>query len=355
MKSKHITILLTSLLVFPAMAKAGEWVNGSVSNAAGSRQYQLWLPSLRQTEKTKTGERAHRDLPLVMMLHGCLQKPQDLAEISGMNLVADKNEFLVVYPEQTREANPLACWNWFDPRHQERGQGEPSLLAALVQEVATKHQVDRRRVYVAGISAGAAMAVVMGVTYPDLFSGIGVMAGLAYKAGTTVESGMAAMKQGAPNPKQLGLLAFQAMPAGNRTRRMPVIVFHGLADPYLNPVNADQVIAQWAQTNDYLDDNSDNDSTRAEPRRTFADAVPGGHSYTRDVYGDRADRLLMERWLIKDLGHAWSGSPAAAPFADPKGPDAAAEMWRFFEEVTTLRSDGRPPRRRAATPQRGTR
>src|SRR6185436_9640665 len=112
--------------------------------------------------------------------------------------------------------------------------------------------------------------------------------------------------QGGPDPKQLGLLAFQAMPPGRLPRRMPVIVFHGTADPYVNPINADQVIAQWAQTNDYLDDNADNDSVQTDPIRTFAGAVPGGHSYTRASYGDRAQRLLMEKWLIKDLGHAWS-------------------------------------------------
>jgi len=355
MKLRYITFLLTSLLVFPAMANAGEWVRGSVSNAAGSRNYLLWVPALPQVARTKARDSSRRDLPLVMMLHGCLQKPQDLAEISGMNLVADKSKFLVVYPEQTREANALACWNWFDPKHQERDSGEPSLLAAMVQDIATRHPVDTRRVYVAGISAGGAMAVVMGVTYPDLFSGIGVMAGLAYKAGTTVESGMAAMKQGGPDPKQLGLLAFQAMPPGRLPRRMPVIVFHGTADPYLNPINADQVIAQWAQTNDYLDDNADNDSVQTDPIRTFAGAVPGGHSYTRASYGDRAQRLLMEKWLIKDLGHAWSGSPVAATFADPKGPNAAADMWRFFEAVATVPSDGGRKRRRAAAFQRGRR
>lgn len=176
-------------------------MSGSASNASGSRNYALWVPS---------GYDKRKSTPLIMMLHGCMQNPEALAAISGMNLVADKYNFLVVYPEQTKEANPLRCWNWFDTKHQERNLGEPSLLAAIVQQVGSTYKVDPARVYVAGISAGAAMAVVMGATYPDLFSGIGVMAGLAFKSATTVETGLAAMKQGGPDPKQQGLLAFKA-------------------------------------------------------------------------------------------------------------------------------------------------
>lgn len=342
MKWKRIAILpalLASLLLVPNTTNAGEWVSGSASNAAGSRNYALWVPSSYDKRKPTA---------LVMLLHGCMQTPQDVAAISGMNSVADKNNFLVVYPEQTKEANPLRCWNWFDTKHQERDSGEPALLAAIVQQVGSTHNLDAQRVYVAGISAGAAMAVVMGVTYPDLFSSIGVMAGLAFKGGTTVETGLAAMKQGGPDPKQLALLAFNQMeksPRGKSVRRMPVIVFHGDADPYLSLVNADQVIAQWAKTNDYLDDGKDNDSVKSEPLRTFEESVPGGHDYVRSVYGDRSGRLLMEKLIVKGLGHAWSGSPAAAPFADPKGPNASAEMWRFFAE-TSLGS----PKRKTAKP-----
>ncbi len=327
MNSRSITtfLLLTiSLLLVPNTIHAGEWVSGSVTNAAGSRNYALWVPS---------GYEKGKPTPLVMMLHGCMQTPQDLAAISGMNLVADKNNFLVVYPEQTKEANPLRCWNWFDAKQQTRDSVEPALLAAIVYQVRSIHKIDPKRVFVAGISAGAAMAVVMGATYPDLFAGIGVMAGLAFKSATTVEGGLAAMKQGGPDPKQLGLLAFQSIrnkASGKLVRRMPVIVFHGDADPYLSPVNADQVIAQWAKTNDYLDDGKANDSVKAESSRTFEESIPGGHSYTRYVYGDRSNGLLLEKWIVKGLGHAWSGSPTATPFADPKGPNASEEMWRFF-------------------------
>jgi poly(hydroxyalkanoate) depolymerase family esterase len=351
MKSKQITILLAllaSLLALPNVANAGEWVNGSASNASGTRNYVLWVPSGFQNQDKRN------PVPLLMMLHGCMQTPQDLAAISGMNQVADKNNFLVVYPDQTKEANPLRCWIWFDPKHQARDSGEPSILAAIVKQVAATYNIDARRVYVAGISAGAAMAVVMGATYPDVFHGIGVNSGLAFKAGSDLQSGLAAMKQGGPDPKQLGFEAFKSMreswgdhPPRDK-RRMPVIVFHGAADPYLNPINADQVIGQWARTNDYLDDGKDNDSVKAQPAKTIEGSVPAGHSYTKSAYNDSAGRLLLEKWIVKGLGHSWSGSPAAAPFADPKGPNASEEMWRFFRETTLAPGSPKP---KAAKPR----
>jgi len=331
MKLKQITILLALpviLLVSAGVARAGEWVKGSATSAAGSRSYSLWVP---------TGYDKRKPAPLVMMLHGCMQNPQGLAAISGINTVADKNNFLVVYPEQIKEANPLQCWNWFDPKHQARDTGEPSILAAIVAGVRASHKVDAKRTYVAGVSAGAAMAVVMGVTYPDVFSAIGVHSGLAFKAGTDVQSGLAAMKQGGPDPKPLGLLAFKAMEKNRKAaRRMPVIVFHGDSDPYLNPVNADQVTTQWVTTNDYLDDGRDNGSVKSAPVKTVQGSIPAGHSFTRSIYNDRSGRLLLEKWIIKGLGHAWSGSPAVSAFGDPKGPNASEEMWRFFGETSRV-------------------
>lgn len=328
-QSKHITILLglLSLLAFPTTTNAGEWVRGRVSNASGSRNYALWVPA---------GYDKHKATPLVMMLHGCMQKPEDLAAISGMNAVAEKHNFLVVYPEQIAAANPLKCWNWFDPKHQTRGSGEPSLLAAIVEKVQSSHNVNVKQIYVVGISAGGAMAVVMAATYPDLFSGVGTSAGLAFKSATSVESGLAAMKQGNPDPRQLGLLAYTAMNDGLRVRRkksIPLIVFQGSTDPYVNPLNADQLITQWASANDYLDDGKENQSVNAQTVEAVAGNIPGGHSYARSIYSDKAGRLLMEKWIVKGLAHAWSGSPTAGAFADPKGPNASEEMWRFFEQA----------------------
>jgi poly(hydroxyalkanoate) depolymerase family esterase len=324
-----------SFLAFPILAHAGKWISGTVTNTSGSRNYQLWVPA---------GYDKSKPAPLVMMLHGCMQNAQGLAAISGMNEIAEKNNFLVVYPEQTAEANPLRCWNWFDPKHQMRDAGEPALLADITRRVLTSYKTDRKRVYVVGLSAGGAMASVMGATYPDLFSAIGVSAGLEFKAATSVEGGLAAMKQGGPDPGEQGLLAFNAMGrSAQARRRMPVIVFQGEADPFVNPANADQVIAQWAKTNDYLANNKVHNNSSANPTLILEGSVPGGYGYTKSIYKDRSGRYVMEKWMIKGLGHAWSGSPTAGPFADPKGPNASAEMWRFFHE-TARKPKARKPK-----------
>lgn len=338
MKSREIVFLLAvgfSLLAISQEIRAGEWASGIATATTGTRNYKLWIPA--NVDKRKP-------VALVMMLHGCTQKPEDLAAISGMNLVADQAGFLVVYPEQTKEANALNCWNWFDSKHQSRDAGEPSILAAVIAQVKNTNQVDNRRIYVAGISAGAAMAVVMGTTYPDLFSAIGASAGLEYKAAESAQAGLAAMKAGGPDPVQQGTEAAKLMaghfPKGTKPR-MPVIVFQGDADPYVNPLNADQLIAQWAAINDLLDDSKGDGSVSSAPAKTAEGEVPGGHKYTRSIYQDRSGQVLMEKWVVKGLGHAWSGSPAAAPFADPKGPNASEQMWRFFSATSLAKRKAR--------------
>jgi poly(hydroxyalkanoate) depolymerase family esterase len=308
----------------PPIAEGG-WVTGSVRVAAGSRKYKLWVPA--------AADEARSSVPLVMMLHGCSQKPEDLAEISGMNGVADKNGFLVVYPEQPLRANLLHCWNWYDPKHQSRGGGEPSILAAIVEEIGATHPIDRERVYVGGISAGAAMAIVLGATYPDVFRGIGAVAGVAFGAANSLRSGLATMKHGGPDPARQGLAAFEAMnhpSVKNPPGRMPVIVFHGDADRIVNPVNAEQVIAQWARTNQLLDGNQDGDAAFDASSKFSEGQKSAGRPFRKYSYKDAGGRLRMEQWIVEGMGHAWPGSPQPGEFADPRGPNASQEMWRFF-------------------------
>jgi poly(hydroxyalkanoate) depolymerase family esterase len=341
MKLKQIIISVVVLTCLNTVAYGG-WVAGEVKNSSGSLEYKLWVAS---------GYRKDKSVPLVLMLHGCMQKVEDLSTASGMNDLADKKNFLVVYPEQTAAANPLRCWNWFDAKHQSRDAGEPSLIAAVISDIRSSYNVDAHRVFVVGISAGGAMAVVMGATYPELFAGLGVIAGLEYKAGTTVEAGLAAMKRGGPSPDQQGVLAFQAIQksSGEPKKRMPVIAFQGTKDPYVTPLNTDQLIAQWAQTNDYLDDGKDNDSVTVQSPNEVKGAVPNGYSYTRYLYKDSSGQSLLEKWLVDDLGHAWPGSVTADRFADPKGPNASAEIWRFFTET----SQSTPPPKPNGTKPKG--
>jgi poly(hydroxyalkanoate) depolymerase family esterase len=304
----------------------GTWIAGTARAAGGSRNFKLWVPGTLDTG---------RPSPLLMLLHGCTHDAQDMAEISGMNKVADANRFLVVYPEQSRLANLMKCWRWFHPKHQARDAGEPSILAAVVDQVRSTHNVDAERVYVAGVSAGGAMASILAATYPDIFAAVAVFAGAEFKAATSASEGFAAMKEGGPDPVRQGQLAFEAMHRGlarKSRRRMPVIAFHGTADARVSPVNVDQVIAQWSKTNACLA------AAQAESESALAEtvidgAVPDGYAYQKHIYVEADARLLMEKWLVQGLGHAWSGSPKPSRYGDPKGPNASAEIWRFFCEA----------------------
>ncbi|HEV2860405.1 MAG TPA: PHB depolymerase family esterase [Pyrinomonadaceae bacterium] len=326
MSTKHALAALLFVFAMTTTIRAqGHWVTGRVGRAEAGRNYKLWLPA-KYTAK--------RPLPLVLMLHGCTQTPEDFAAGTRMNSLADKHDFLVVYPEQPKEANPLKCWNWFAPEHQSRDKGEPALLADIVRAIQSAHRTDARRVYVAGISAGGAMAVIMGAAYPDLFAAVGVSAGLEYKAATSIPEALAAQKQGGPDPAQQGRLAYEAMRSAPgfvaRGRLMPVIVFQGSDDGAVAPVNAEQVAAQWVATNDLLDDGADNSSVDIVRHGAAAGSGARLHDYEVNIYRDRRGRPLVERWLVKGLRHAWSGGSADGTFTDPKGPDASAEMWRFF-------------------------
>ncbi|HEY1011730.1 MAG TPA: PHB depolymerase family esterase, partial [Herpetosiphonaceae bacterium] len=323
MKRSGIGLLIlafaAALLLRPQVARAGSWVNGSVSTSYGARNYRLWVPA---------GYAPGTPAPLVMMLHGCTQSPTDFAAGTNMNGLADANGFLVLYPEQPSSIDANKCWQWWDPAHQARGAGEPAILAAMVGDVQGGYAVDPARRYVAGISAGAAMTVIMGATYPDLFSAIGVVAGLEYKATTSKLSAYTAMSQGGPNPDTQGQLAYQAM--GSAKARVRAIVFHGTSDYTVAPVNGDQVLSQWAQTNDYVDDGANNNSVDNAADATLNGSVPGGRSYVKTSYNDAAGGLLLEKWLIQGMGHAWPGGSTAGTYTDPQGPNASAELWRFF-------------------------
>ena len=305
-----------------------QWIAGTASANAGSRNFKLWLP-----ETLEGG----RPWPLVMMLHGCTHNAQDMAEISGMDEVAEANRFVVVYPEQSRMANLLKCWNWFHPNHQTRDAGEPSILAAVVDQVRSTYNIDPDRVYVVGVSAGGAMASILAATYPDIFVAVALFAGAEFKAATSVSEALAAMKGGGPDPLRQGQLAFEAMREGlarKQRRRMPAIVFHGSEDTAVSLVNAEQAIAQWSKTNECL--------AAHEAEQGFAltetiidGQVSNGYAYQKHTYVEGKTGLLMEKWIVQGLGHAWSGSPQPSRYGDPKGPNASAEVWRFFCESGT--------------------
>lgn len=292
-----------------------QWLAKSYHNQAGSRAYKLYVPS---------GYRGQA-LPLIVMLHGCTQSPDDFAAGTRMNTLGEKQTCLIAYPAQAASANASKCWNWFSPRDQRRGEGEPSLIAGITCEIIADYAVDRRRVYIAGLSAGAAAAVIMGMAYPDLYAAIGVHSGLACGVAHDLPSALAAMRQG-----DVASLRRAGATTGSGTVRamVPTIVFHGDRDTTVKPCNGDQVVAQSTA------------SAAIELRKTVQQGqVEGGHGYRRTLYADMSGRTVIEHWVVYGEGHAWSGGSSAGSYTDPLGPDASREMLRFFLENPRRRAD----------------
>ncbi len=293
----------------PALRKAppvpvpegASYLTRTFTCAAGSRDYKVYVPSGAEG----------RALPLIVMLHGCTQHPDDFAQGTGMNRLAEERGFIVAYPGQPASANPSACWNWFHPAHQVRDGGEPSIIAGVTRAIIDEFSVDEARVYVAGLSAGGAMAATMSATYPELYAAAGIHSGLPHRAAADVPSAFAAMR-GTSNP---------ATPRQRKTPakgRIRTIVFHGANDRTVDPSNAEAILADVRAS---LSDSA---------RESRHDGVAGGRAYTRTIVTDPRGIPHAERWAIDGLGHAWSGGSPEGSFTDHQGPDASREMLRFF-------------------------
>ena len=282
--------------------------------------YHLYVPP---------GATAGTPMPLVLMLHGCTQNPVDFATGTGMNDAAAPANALVLYPEQPHSANPNGCWNWFRPGDQHRGGGEPALIVAMLRDVMARHPVDAQRVYVAGLSAGGAMAALLGREYPDLFAAVGVHSGLQAGAAHNVMGALSAMKNGAkPGAATHHAADAPALPPP------PVIVFHGDADTTVHAHNGEQLIEATLSTL----------ATAPGDGQTTVETVHqgqsrGGQSYTRKVYtvaggapsaSALTGTVVAEHWVLHGAGHAWAGGHAGGSHTDPAGVDATAEMLRFF-------------------------
>ena len=291
-----------------------------VDGTYGTHRYKLFVPS---------GYSAGRPTPLVMMLHGCTQDAAQFANGTQYHVLAESQGFIVVYPELSTGEDPSRCWSWYQPAHQARGSGQPAWLTGLVGELGKSYTLDRSRVYVGGLSAGAAMAVILGATYPDVFAAIAVGSGLEYRAASGSGDALSAMRSGGPSPDAQGRTAYRAM--GAAARVVPVIVFHGTSDGTVAPVNADQVIAQWAKTDDLAADGMEDGTISTRPDATTGGTVPGGRSYTRASYLDhRTGAETLVKVLVQSMGHAWSGGSSSGSFTDPRGPSATQLSWEFF-------------------------
>jgi poly(hydroxyalkanoate) depolymerase family esterase len=259
------------------------------------------------------------------MLHGCQQGPDDFSVGTSMHARGAGRGCFVLYPGQDRHANPMGCWNWFEELHQQRDRGEPAILADMIRQVMAGNRIDPKRVYVAGLSAGGAMAATLATTHPELFAAVGIHSGLPHAAASNMVSGLVAMRRG-PGSRR-------APRARDLRDALPTIVFHGDQDDTVHPGNGEAVIARTR---------APGAAAGAATTRTIRGVVPGGRAWTRTLHLDAGGRCDAEHWVIHGSGHAWSGGDPAGSFTDPLGPDASLEMLRFFKEHPRMRLRRRP-------------
>jgi poly(hydroxyalkanoate) depolymerase family esterase len=297
----------------PAAAAPGQAFSGTFSNSSGSLDYTGYVP---------TSYNGSKAVPLVVALHGCTETADGFRQLTRWDQLAEVKGFIVVFPQQSKDNNYLSCWNWFQSGHMQRGSGEPSLIAGVTQWAQQHYSIDTRRTYVSGFSAGGAMSSVMAATYPDLYAAAGIQSGCEYAA-----TAACAGSKGA-DPAQAAQQAAAAM--GTNKRPMPVILFQGDQDTIVPPANADQLAEQWRTTDDLVDDGAKNGSMSAFPTKTSFGQVQNGRFYTVKTYSDGHKNELIQYWLVRGMGHAWSGGCDCEQYADPSGPDATGAMYTFF-------------------------
>lgn len=272
-------------------------------------------------------------VPLLVLLHGCTQTAASLASGTRMHELADRHGFVVAYPQQDRQDNAQSCWNWFEPAHQTRDGGEPAFVAGVVEAMQAADErwtLDPARTFVAGLSAGGAMASILAVTHPERFAGVAVHSGLPFGAARDVGSAFAAMGgRGGGDPEAQGRAARNAM--GARGRTVPALVIHGTADRTVAPSAGEATVRQWLETNRLASDAGD-DPGFAEPAEVIASPAPpaGGRETVRRRWTDGHGRVMVEHLAIDGLGHAWSGGAAGGDYTDPSGPSASEAIADFF-------------------------
>ena len=293
--------------------------SGTFRNGAGERRYVLAVPDACPPPGARS---------LVVYLHGCTQDADDAARGTRLTEVASAHGWLVLYPEQAQESNVRKCWNWFDPDHQRREAGEPSIIADLTRQVVVDQGVNPARVFLAGVSAGAAMASLVAAAYPEVYAALALHSGLVHSAAADVMEALGVMQRGVPSPEPHALAAHEAM--GARARVIPTLVLHGEADASVAPINGAQAARQWFLTNALAVGQSMDTTSGATD---LEGDVEGGYHVRRSRYLTRDGRLLSCLVMVQELGHAWSGGSPDGSYTDPRGPDATSILLDFFERV----------------------
>jgi len=290
-----------------AARPAGRFIGLSHNGPRGARDYKLYVPAAYRGQA----------MPLVLMLHGCKQNPDDFATGTRMNALAEQHGFFVAYPAQNVAANGSNCWNWFERPQQSREGAEPRILAGIVADVSAAYAVQADRVFVAGLSAGAAMAVILGRTHPELFAAVAAHSGLPLGAAHDVPSAFAAMAGRVPFGAARGETGLSDTSPTPRT-----IVFHGDKDSTVKASNGAAITRQAVASFE----------AGAGPLRqvTREGVGPVSRRATVASWLDEDGVALVEEWVVEGGAHAWFGGDAAGSYTDVAGPDASAEIVRFF-------------------------
>jgi len=318
-----VAMLSTLFLIPPSSAEASgrEIV---VNNLAGGRSYRLFVPS---------GYTPGDELPLVVMLHGCTQTSAEFRDGTQMNLLAEQENFIVLYPEQSTSANSSRCWNWFEPAHQRRGSGEPQIIVDMIRRVQSEFSINHDAVFVSGLSAGGGMSVNLGVLYPDVFAAIAPFAGLAYQSGNSMITAFSAMSPGntAVAPATAARNASNQVPANGRSI-VPALVFTGLSDFTVVPRASENIVTQM------LEYNRLHGATIGAPSTRSGSA--NGLNYSVQTFRNPDGDRMIEFYQINGLGHAWSGGNGRIAHTNDRGPNASLIAWNFFQEAAGIESNG---------------
>jgi len=318
-----VAILFTLVLIFSTSSDA----SGNFTRVNfGTRSYSIFVPS---------GYQPGQPIPLVVMIHGCMQDANDFMIGTQMNQIAERENFIVIYPEQSTAYNAGRCWNFFETANQRRGSGEPQAIVNMVNHVQSNFTINSDAIFAAGISSGGALTTTLGVLYPDVFRAISVHAGLSYQSGINAATGVSAMLSAIPavNPAFAANNAVAGIGLG-RARVVPTQVFHGSFDTVVNPLNGDNIVAQMLTYNAWSD-SSINIFNRTF--RTGTAPVANGRTYSVESFRNSAGQVVVEHRRINLMGHDWSGGNAAGSHTDPRGPNASEIVWRFFMDATRVR------------------
>jgi poly(hydroxyalkanoate) depolymerase family esterase len=321
-----LTCVISISSAFAAEKPANGWTKGKYKGKEGSREYFLYLP------QKYNGKNA---LPLVVMLHGCLQDVTTFSKETGMNNIAEKYGFAVLYPEQTYQDNVWKCWNWFKPENQTRG-GELAIVAGMVQQLKKSFPVNEQKVFVAGLSAGGAMASNLAACYNDIFSGAAVHSGMEFSAAKTEAEAHQVTKNGSTHDIRKSAIDASKC-SGANAKPMAIITFHGKDDNFVNTANSDNVVKQFTKMNDLLDNKIEDDSQNLSLITSREDQVTNGYRYLMEFFGGGGN-ILLQKVSVYEMKHAWSGAHQAGQYADVKGPNASEMLWIFLSNYSVKRS-----------------